>query len=61
MTTEEEREVSALLSRLLEVIHRMTPEQTRILLAVDERMRREELTGRDLEELRSVEKALRGR
>ncbi len=60
MTKEEEKEVSAILSRLLAVIHRMTPDQTRILMGVDERMRREELTAKDLELLRSVDKAVRG-
>lgn len=54
---EEEKELSALLSRLLGTIHRLTPQQTQAVMDVDEHMRREELTHEDLEVLRSIEQA----
>ena len=61
LNQEEEREISRLLSRFIGTIHKLTPLQATAVLDVDEHMRADSLSRKDLSLLKDVERAVDGR
>ncbi len=55
-----EREISSLLSRFIATIHKLTPPQASVVLDVDEHMRADTLSRKDLTLLRDVAQAVEG-
>jgi hypothetical protein len=60
LNREEEREISRLLSRFIGNIHKLTAPQANVVLEVDEHMRADSLSRKDLILLKDVERAVDG-
>lgn len=55
LTQEERKEIFHLLGELSAAIHRLSTTQVRTVMGVDDHIRKNELSGRDLDALRAVQ------